>query len=256
MALWGDNKLNNKIISSYYPEFNISGYTSVDGTVEFYSRVNSLVDTSMSVLDFGAGRAAWYEDDCCNYRKTLRYIKGKVKNVVGCDVDDAIYENRSVDEKVVIKVGDPLPFEDESFNLIIADYTFEHIANPKDVANEFGRILKSGGWICARTPNKYSYISLATRLINNRYHKNILKYAQPGRKAVDVFPTVFKLNTKKDLDRHFPEEQFHNYTYHYEAEPSYYFGNKYLFLMMTTLNELVPSALSSSLFVFLKKKTK
>ena len=152
------------ILSSYYPEVNTSGYTSIDGTVEFYARINSIIEGSMTVLDFGAGRAAWSEDDPCSYKKSLRNMKGKVQKVVGCDVDEAINFNNSVDEKVIIEIGKNLPFEDGAFDVIVCDYTFEHVANPDEVAKEFHRILKSGGWICARTPNKYSYISILTHI--------------------------------------------------------------------------------------------
>ena len=129
-------KKSEEIVSRYFPEVKVSGYTSVDGTIEFYNRINSLLNESMTVLDFGAGRAAWNEDDLCDYRKNLRNLKGKVNKFVGCDVDQAVLNNESVDEKFVIKIGEQLPFEDESFDLIISDYTFEHIANPDEVAKE------------------------------------------------------------------------------------------------------------------------
>ena len=247
-------KKDLEILSSFYPEVNISGYTSVDGTVEFYARINSLIDDSMTVLDFGAGRAAWNEDDPCPYRKALRNMKGKVKKVVGCDVDEAIHLNNSVDEKVIIEIGKKLPFEDEAFDLIICDYTFEHVANPDEVAGEFYRILKSGGWICARTPNKYSYISILTRLIKNSFHTSILKHAQPERKEIDVFRTTFKLNSLKDISKYFDKSRFDNFTYRYEAEPSYYFSNNYIFLFMMLLNKFLPAVLKSNLFIFLRKK--
>jgi len=247
-------KKDLNILSSYYPEVNISGYTSIDGTIEFYARINSLLDETMTVLDFGAGRAAWNEDDPCAYRKSLRNMKSKVKTVIGCDVDDAIYENKSVDEKVVIEIGKKLPFENEKFDLIICDYTFEHVANPDEVSEEFGRILKPGGWICARTPNKYSYISILTRVIKNSFHTKILKYAQPDRKEIDVFPTTFKLNTMKDVSRYFDGNDFSNHTYRYEAEPSYYFNNKIIFSIMSTLNKLMPAVMKSNLFIFIRKK--
>lgn len=242
------------ILSSYYPEVNISGYTSMDGTIEFYARINSLINESMTVLDFGAGRAAWNEDDPCAYRKSLRNMKDKVRKVVGCDVDEAIHDNNSVDEKVVIKIGDDLPFDDDMFDMIITDYTFEHVANPEEVAKEFNRILKSGGWICARTPNKYSYISILTRVIKNKFHTRILKYAQPGRKEIDVFPTTFKLNSIKDVSKYFDEKYFDNFTCRYEAEPTYYFNNQYIFLFMMLLNKYLPNVCKSNLFIFLRKK--
>jgi len=247
-------KKSTKIISSFYPEVNVSGYTSVDGTVEFYSRINSLIDDSMQVLDFGAGRAAWNENDMCVYRKELRKMKGKVNKVVGCDIDDAIFKNTSVDENVLINIGEQLPFDNETFDIIISDYTFEHASNPDEMAKEFYRILKTGGWICARTPNKYSYISVFTRIIKNSYHAKLLKHVQPEREEVDVFPTTFKLNSIKDLSRYFQKSDFDNFTYRYEAEPSYYFNNKFIFSMLVLINACIPSMMKSNLFVFLRKK--
>lgn len=59
----------------------------------------------MTVLDFGAGRAAWSEGDPCAYRKSLRNIKGRVRKVGGCDVIEVIYQNNSVDKKAVNEIG-------------------------------------------------------------------------------------------------------------------------------------------------------
>ena len=247
-------KRSQKIVSFFYPEVNISGYTSVDGTVEFYSRINSLINDSMTVLDFGAGRAAWYEDDSCIYRKKIRTIKGKVLKIKGCDVDDAIFANKSINESIKIEIGKGLPFEDNSFDLIVSDYTFEHIANPSEVAKEFNRILKSGGWICARTPNKYSYVSVLTRLISNVHHKKVLKRAQPERKEIDVFPTTFKLNSISDISKYFDDGCFDNFTYRYEAEPAYHFNSKLLFAFFLMLNKFVPSPMKVNLFIFLRTK--
>ena len=102
--------------------------------------------------------------------------------VVGCDVDEAVFKNRSSDETVKVEIGKKLPFEDGSFGAIVSDYTFEHIANPEEVAQEFDRILKPGGWICARTPNKWGYLSVLTRMIKNEHHADVIKQAQPDRK--------------------------------------------------------------------------
>jgi len=241
------------ITSNYYPEVGINGVTSIDGTIEFYNRVNSILTSSMVVLDYGAGRGAWYEDDVSSFRKNTRFIKGKVKRVIGCDIDEGISNNKSLDESILFKFDEPLPFEDETIDIIISDYTFEHVTDPCLVANEFNRVLKKGGWICARTPNKYSYISIITRLIKNKYHSKVLKFAQPSRKEVDVFPTKFKLNTLASISMYFDKKKFVNYTYRYEPEPSYHFNIKLIFITMLFFNKYLPSFMKSNLFIFLKK---
>ena len=226
----------------------------MDGTIEFYTRINALLEPGMTVLDFGAGRGAALTDNQCSYKKRLMTLKGKVDKVIACDVDDAVLNNPGADEAIVIKADIPLPFTDQSFDLIVSDFVFEHIEDPSFVSAELLRILKTDGWICARTPNKYCLISLVTRIIRNSQHSKLLRWVQPERQSIDVFPTVFKLNRKRDIGIWFKSDVFDNFTYRYEAEPSYFFNNRIVFMLMLLINRLSPSLIKSGLFIFLRKK--
>lgn len=245
---------SNQIMASWFPEVGAGGFTSLDGTIEFYIRINALLTPDMTVLDFGGGRGAALTDGDCTFRKQLMTLRGKVVKVIACDVDGAVLSNPGADEKIVIQPDEPLPFADSSFDLIISDFVFEHIADPALVSGELWRILKPGGWICARTPNKYCLISLVTRLIHNSKHSRILRQAQPERQSIDVFPTVFKLNNKRAITTWFSPDAFDNFTYRYEAEPSYFFNNRVVFMLMLLINWLMPPVMKSGLFVFLRKK--
>jgi ubiquinone/menaquinone biosynthesis C-methylase UbiE len=152
------------------PELDAGGFSAVDGTIEFYGRINALLKSNSVVLDFGGGRGAWFEDDTSDYRKSLRLLKGKVAKVIACDVDPAVLENRSVDEAFVVPLDSRLPLGDESVDLIVSDFVFEHVTDPSWMASEFNRILRPGGWICARTPTKYCYVSLVARLVKSSRH--------------------------------------------------------------------------------------
>ena len=255
MALKGKAfERSQEVLALWFPEVHAGGYTCIDGTVEFYGRVQALLRPEMHVLDFGGGRGAALHDDTSGLRRDLRTLRGKCAKVVACDVDGAVMENPGADESQVVQPDAPLPFADGTFDLIVSDFVFEHIADPALVASELGRILRPGGWICARTPNKYCLISLVTRLIHNSRHSRILGVAQPERKSIDVFPTVFKLNTKRDIAAWFDPDTFDNFTYRYEAEPSYFFNNGYVFALMLLVNRLSPPVMKSGLFVFLRKK--
>lgn len=45
----------------FYPEARFGGFTDIDGTIAFFNRVNSLIETSSVVLDVGCGRGAYAE---------------------------------------------------------------------------------------------------------------------------------------------------------------------------------------------------
>ena len=228
----------------------VGQFTQNDGTIDFYLRISSLSSADTTVLDLGAGRAAWFEDDNCKVRKNIRLLKGKVKQVIAADVDIAVLKNKASDKQLFIKDG-LLDLKPESIDIIIADYVLEHIDNPIEFFDQINSCLKSGGWFCARTPHKYSYVSIAASLARNALHKKLLKFIQPDRKEVDVFPTRYKLNKLSDIKNIF--YNWENKTFIYRAEPAYYFGNKFIFHIQRGLHTFLPSFACGNLFVFVRK---
>ena len=117
----------NPTLARLYPEAAVGGYTQLDGQVEFYTRVNALVDQDSHVLDFGAGRGQWAVDPMPAISRRLRMLRGRVARVVGTDVDEAVLTNPSLDEAKVVAPGEPLPYDDGTFDLVIADHVLEHV---------------------------------------------------------------------------------------------------------------------------------
>ena len=75
----------------FYPESRFGGFTDIDGTIIFYARVNSLIDSSSVVLDMGCGRGRWNEDEVL-FRKNLRILRNKCEKVIGVDIDKSATE--------------------------------------------------------------------------------------------------------------------------------------------------------------------
>ena len=190
----------------------------------------------------------------------LRHIENRYLRLEGhttvtaCDVDAVVLSHPCSDAKVVIKPDEPLPFADEIFDVIVSDRTFEHIANPELVSNELLRILKPGGYICARTPNRFGYVRLASGLVPNRLHIWLLRYVQPDRKVEDVFPTHYKLNSPGQIKRWFPECSI--YHYYDNAEPAYYFGIKALYRILLLIHKVAPAFLATAICFFIRKPSR
>ena len=205
------------------------------------------------MVDFGAGRGQFIED-CVSYRRDLRWLKGRVQRIIGLDVDDIVLENTSLDESHVIFEGGPLPLAEGSVDLIISDYTFEHVKDPRWVAEELSRILKVGGWICARTPNKWGYIAVLARFVPNKLHNAVLRVFQPQKKRVDTFPTLYRLNTRRDLRRFFSVRRFEHIILEHDAEPAYAANSILGWRLSLFLHRISPRRIRSMLFIFLQKK--
>jgi len=228
----------------------LGGFTPIDGTVEFYGRINSILNANSTVLDLGAGRAAWYFEDASDYRRQLRTIKGKVQRYIAADIDEIVKTNPTSDVNLVIRQG-RVDLQDQSVDVIICDYVLEHVSNVGEFTTEVNRLLRPGGYFCARTPHVVNYVSLAARIVRNASHSKLLAFVQPERKAQDVFPTCYRMNTLAAIRRSFCG--WTNYSYVYSSEPRYFFGSRLLFLLFSLLHKFAPRALTGNLFVFLQK---
>jgi SAM-dependent methyltransferase len=240
--------------SRFFPEVRAGGFSRVDGTVQFYQRVNALLSSRCVVLDFGAGRGVGHLEDAVPYRQALRNLKGKVREVVGADIDPVVKTNPSLDRAVVIEQGGRIPLPDQSVDMIVSDFTFEHIANPAPVATELERILAEDGWICARTPNRWGYIGMANRLIPAVLRMRVLKLAQPQRHEQDVFPAVYRLNTPKALRRAFDPARFEHSVYALDSEPAYSETSRALYRIFLIIHAITPAPYKSMLYIFIHKK--
>ena len=236
---------------NYDPNLNmVGGFSDNDGTIDFYLRVNSLISKDQIVLDFGAGRASWFEEDKCETKREIRMLKGKVKKVIACDLDKAVLENRASDEQHYMKEGN-LDIEENSIDLIVSDYVLEHIEDPKEFVKQAEACLKSGGWFCARTPHKFSYVSIAASLIKNILHSKVLSRAQPDRKEIDIFPTRFRMNTMRDINNAF--DGWNNKSFIFRSDPDYYFGSKVFYKLQSIVHRIMPKIISGNLFIFVQK---
>ncbi len=110
----------------------------------FRREISDLIGTAEGrVLEIGAGTGA-----------NLGYYSNQVTEVVGIEPVEAMLEKaRTVvqeaghDFPVSLQVGDAreLPFEDDSFDSVVACLVFCTIPNPDKAAEEMRRVLKPGG---------------------------------------------------------------------------------------------------------------
>jgi SAM-dependent methyltransferase len=240
------------VVQALYPEVGAGGFTRVDGTIEFYGRINSLVSSQSSVVDLGAGRAAWLADPV-PYRQQLRNLQGRVGRLVGVDVDDAVLRNPTVDEAMVMPDPGTIPLPDASADAIIADYVLEHIEDAPRIAAEIQRVLRSGGWFCARTPNRKGMTALAARLVPNAAHVSALRVLQPHKQAEDTFPTRYRMNDLATIRSLFPSSSFLNCSYTFDSEPGYVGGSSALLRVLDTIKRFTPRRYGETLMVFVQK---
>ena len=235
-----------------HPERGVAGFSKLDGTVLFYNFVKATMieAEARKVLDFGAGRGGPLRTEV-RWRRVLLDLRQFGAEVWAADIDPAVLEHPASDHQIVLEAGGALPFADEFFDVIVSDWTFEHVAEPDTVAAELLRILRPGGFICARTANKYGYIKLAASIVPNRLHRKALGYVQPPRKHQDIFPTVYKMNSVGRIRRLFPGCEV--FWYRDNSQPAYFFGSPLVYRLFLIVHWLLPDVLAATLSLFVRK---
>jgi SAM-dependent methyltransferase len=237
--------------SYFYPESRFGGYTDIDGTVVFYTRVHSLLSKDAVILDVGCGRGE-YEQDRVEIRRQLRIFRGKYARVIGVDVDEAGRKNPFLDEFYLLTES-RWPVSNASVDLCLADCVMEHVTDPDAFLAQAQRVLRPGGLLCMRTTNGNGYVALAARLVPNRDHSRVLSRVQEDRKPEDVFPTVYRCNTRKKLLRALRRHGLDGVVYGYESEPKYLQFSKLAYRIGVHFQRIAPRSLRNALFVFARK---
>jgi SAM-dependent methyltransferase len=92
----------------------------------------------------------------CRYGALTRaYAPGN--DVVGVDVDrEALAEAATLGiETRWADVDEPLPFDDASFDVVVAGELLEHVRDPERLVGEVRRVLRPGGRFVASVPNAF-----------------------------------------------------------------------------------------------------
>ena len=91
-------------------------------------------------------------------------------------------------------------------------------------------------------------------MVPNSLHARLLKLASPGgRRAKDVFPTVYRMNTLGAIARLFPGPAFRDASFIFNGQPAYHFGSVAIAKFWLVLMALMPNRMGQSLFAFVQK---
>jgi len=148
----------------------------------FRQRILKVIDKEHRMLDLGAGAGIVKQ---MNFR-------GLAAQVCGVDPDPRVADNPYLD---VARegLGERIPFEDSSFDIVFSANVVEHLAAPVEVFTEIRRVLKPGGVFLFKTPNFTHYmpmIAFATPMSFHRFYNRLR-----GRMEADTFPTLYRANT-------------------------------------------------------------
>jgi SAM-dependent methyltransferase len=138
-------------------------------------------------------------DAGCGRTTRLRNYRDRIVRLVGLDSDEAAgRENPYLDEFVRADLEQRLPFPDDTFDLVYANFVVEHLQHPERVFAEWGRVLRPGGRLVLLTSNQANPLLAAADRLPRRARLAI-KRQGAGVGERDVYPTRYRANTPRRL---------------------------------------------------------
>ncbi|MBI2827563.1 MAG: class I SAM-dependent methyltransferase [Planctomycetia bacterium] len=173
----------------------------------YEATVDKLVTEGCSWLDVGGGKAIFPDN-----KRLSEALSRRCGLLVGVDPSDNIASNPYVYEAVKCRIDE---YEsDRKFDVVTLRMVAEHIENPKPAVESLSRLMTTGGTVVIFTPNRWSPVSVAASIIPFSLHQPITHFLW-GTKQEDVFPTVYKMNTRRQLRTLFEDAGFAEIAFSY-----------------------------------------
>lgn len=193
----------------------------------FEEQVGRLVKPDGVLLDAGCGRTV----------PVLRNFMGRAGRLIGVELVEFTDVPAGIETHRADLAAIPVP--DASVDVIMSRSVFEHLDDPSSVYREFSRVLRPGGHVVFLTANMWDYATLAARAIPNRFHSSIVRRVE-GREEADVFPTRYRTNTRRAVERLAAQANMTIDDFRYLGQyPNYFMFNSALFLLGTAYDKLV-----------------
>jgi len=157
----------------------------------FADLVHAYLQPESRLLDLGCGRGGLVEQ-----------LTHPLSQVMGIDPDLASLREHRLPLPRAQAVSQRLPFAAGAFDLIFASWLLEHLSHPDRDFREVARVLRPGGVFVFVTPNRRHPLSLFNHLLGRLGSlQGWLVRGLYGRAAADAFPTFYRANSRRDLER-------------------------------------------------------
>jgi len=208
----------------------------VDGTTRYRDLIRAELRRDAVIVDIGAGRG--------NSRTA---VTDHARLAIALEPSNAIVSNQVAHARVKAN-GYALPFRDQTVDGVTLDYVVEHLEEPSTLFAEVRRVLKAGGKMILRTPNRFHYVTCGASLTPQWFHDRVVHRLRADNGSEPLWPTYYRANSPRRLRELLHQCGFRVSIQMVEAEPSYLAFAAPAFLIGVGYERLVNSTETLAIF--------
>lgn len=198
-------------------------------TARYQGWVAERLTPGTRVLDLGCGRGGVVE----RLHLTGRWV--------GADPDFAsLREHRLATLARCQTPTTRLPFPSAAFDLVIASWVLEHVAEPASFFHEVARVLRPAGRFLFLTPNARHPIPRLSRSLTSLQRRLVPRFY--GRSVADTFPVCYRANTPELVDHWAGSAGLQRLRLQLVEDPAYFAWNEATFHLAARLERRLPPA--------------
>jgi ubiquinone/menaquinone biosynthesis C-methylase UbiE len=198
-----------------------------DSLTRYCEVIDALTQPDTSLLDIGCGHADF-----------LASVYARTPNTYGIDPDAEALKKNTIIKHTVVGTAHHLPFADNSFDLIVTAWVFEHLEQPEQACREIYRALKPGGRLVFLTPNSWNYNVWMIRLIPNHFHDFFTRRLYQ-RQEHDTYRVRYQINSPRRIAKMLLPIGFKAEQVILNGDPSYISFNQPLFKFACLLERVL-----------------
>lgn len=189
--------------------------------------IDELVDSNTKILDIG-----------CGHGDFMKEVYDNTNFSYGVDPDSSALEKNTFIKHKFVASAEKLPFEDNTFDVVVSAWVLEHLPNPKESFSEIFRVLKPGGKVIFLTPNVWNYNVWIIRIIPEIFHDFLTKRLY-ARKENDTYPKKYKINSPKTIKNTLQKIGFKEDQLILNGDPSYISFNEFLYKFAVLIEKIL-----------------
>jgi len=226
----------------FYREYSSSNWND---------RIRKELSPKTKVLEIGAGSGKGYQN-WIDYTSICKYS-------LGIDLDPRVSQNPNFHETSVTSAYQLEQFSETTFDLLLSNMVAEHIDDADKFIEQQLALMGSDSKSIHHTVSKFYYSSLLNYVIPESVKYWLIEKLGSGRPSKDVFPALYKLNSKRMLralsKRHGCEIEIERY-----RSPPGYLRRSYILMMVYVIIDLPVTllfpAMKPGLIFTIKKRKK